>query len=93
MVTRWQLGYLVIWSAGELGSILVGSCFSFDAFVLFKLFVFFCFRGFVIQGFFDFVVDTHSLGLLHGISNRIATVPFGEQNCTDRRSSDGYPLQ
>jgi hypothetical protein len=31
--------------------------------------------------------------LLHGISNRIATVPFGEQNCTDRRSSDGYPLQ
>jgi hypothetical protein len=53
MVTRWQRGYLVIWSAGELGSILVGSCFSFDGF-FFKLLVCFYFRGIVIQGF---VVD------------------------------------
>jgi hypothetical protein len=90
MATRRQRAYLVICSAGELGTIPVGSCFSLDVFILFNLLVFLCFRGIVIEGF---VVDTQSLDLLHGISNRIASVLLGEQNCTDCRSSDGYPLQ
>jgi hypothetical protein len=90
MVTRWQRGYPVIWSTGGRGSILVGSCFSFDVFILFNLLVFLCFRGIVIEG--SSLIPT-PLGLLHGISNRIATVLSGEQNCTDYRSSDGYPLQ